>query len=634
MRLLVLDFETKDPYIGYGMGSGWVYAINAPTTNEFRVLGAAMMMVEDGVEGDKFYCAKYKTILEHVRACDAILCHNAAYDLGCLMSLGINPKLMSFDIIDTEVMSRLHNSTLHSHALDALAKKYLKYGKKNSALVEYAWESQLYSNAMLRKLYTGKVYVNKQPQSEDAWLDLERAYWNKLQEKELDSKLSADILKWCKSNMDIIQDSNFDVMAEYAIGDITPTYGLYKYFLAQGADMELVKKYSNTTKICCEYRKRGVKIDLDRAQQVHDELQPIIAEKFSTVYAIAGEQWNINSPKEMGKVFDRLKIKYPLSDKGNPSITSPWMSSQTHPVCAAIVEARQVLKMDRDFIVSVLETNKMFSPNDYAYGRAFPELNLLRARTGRFSCSNPNIQQIPSRSVYGAMCRSIFCADEGENWYSLDYSNQEGRLQVHYACIIEAEGAELLKLEFIEDPDLDLHQRVADLEGISRSEAKAVNLGISYGMGPDRLAKQLKISKEQARYLRERYNTSAPYLKQLNDRCKNTLETRGYVKTLGGRRLHIDPPTFIDGEKKTYEYKGLNKLIQGSAADQTIEAMIKCYEEGLPVLFVVHDQICMSGTLEQATRVKEIMETCVKLVIPVVVDYNKHEAKNWAEAGH
>lgn len=636
MRLLVIDFETKDPYIGYGMGSGWVYAVNAPTTNEFKVLGAAMMLVVDGVPGEASYCSNYSTILETVSTCDAILCHNASYDLGCLIVLGVDPKVTRFDIIDTEVMSRLHDSSLKSHSLDVLAKKYLKYGKKNDELVDYAWGSQLYSNAMLRSLYTRKAYMNKQPQSSDDWLDLERAYWIKVEAKGRTNKRDKDILKWCKSNMDILQDSNFDLISSYALGDLKSTYGLFNYFMANGGELELIKKYSNITKITCSYRKKGVKIDVARAQQVHDELQPIIVEKFKAVFDIADEEFNINSTKDMGRVFDKLNIRYPLSDKGNPSITSPWMKTQAHPICKAITEARQVFKIDRDFIKSTLSMQKMFSTLDDAAGRVYPELNLLRARTGRFSCTSPNIQQIPAKKagVYGPMCRSIFSAEPGQGWYSLDYHNQEGRLQVHYAFKVKAEGGDLFRLEFIADPNLDLHQMVADLAGISRDEAKAINLGLSYGMGIGKLARQLGISKEQAICLREKYNTLVPYLKQLNDRCKSTLGTRGYVTTIGGRRSHIDPPTFKNGEKKTYEYRALNKLIQGSAADQMIEAMIQCYEEDLPVLFPVHDQLCVSGTLEQALRVKEIMENCIKLVIPVVVDYNKHVATNWAAAGH
>jgi DNA polymerase I-like protein with 3'-5' exonuclease and polymerase domains len=108
---------------------------------------------------------------------------------------------------------------------------------------------------------------------------------------------------------------------------------------------------------------------------------------------------------------------------------------------------------------------------------------------------------------------------------------------------------------------------------------------------------------------------------------------KGYIKTLGGRHSHVDPPVYDGGKKRTFEYKALNKLIQGSAADQTIECMIKAYEAGLPVLFPVHDEICMSCTEEEALKMKKIMESAVDLTIPVVVSMGKGGA-SWTEGDH
>lgn len=607
MKLLTIDFETHDPYIERGVGAGWVYGIKVPGS-DFEVLGAAVRTHD----GEIYYETDMDKVKELVDSHDCLIMHNAQYDLGCLHFIGAN--VTDKPVFDTEVMSRLFNSSLLSHSLDTVAKKYLGWGKKDTALTDAVWRHNLYP-WLKRELKAaekeGPGYVRTRPPE-------------------------AKLVKFAKANMKAVQEVDLEAMAEYACGDIDPTYRLYKYFEKHELNMEIARKYSMLAHICIEYRMRGVRIDLNRAREVHNQLIPIIAQKIQGVYDIAGEEFNINSPKDMPRIFDKLKIRYPRNPaNGNPSITTPWMEQQTHDICKAIVEARKAMKIDRDFIQKIIEMQEFTCPDANGHGRVYPELNLLRARTGRFSCTNPNVQQIPSRDpVYGPMCRSIFVPEEGESWYSLDFSNQEGRLQVHYAYKIGAEGAASLAYEFNQDPNLDMHQMVANMVGISRREAKAVNLGLSYGMGIAKLAKSLNVSEAQARVIKDNYNALAPFLDQLNKKSQAAMKKKGYVRTLGGRHSHVDPPIYDKGEKRTFEYKALNKLIQGSAADQTIECMIQAYEAKIPVLFPVHDQVCISGTLEQCLKMKEIMETAVKLDVPVVVDYNVNEAQSWEEAGH
>lgn len=601
MRILTIDAETQDKYIGLGLGSGWVYGLNVPDS-DFKVLGFAMRTHEGEISYETDMYKVAKVVEEH----DCLIMHNASYDLGCLSVAGVCTD--QHTILDTEIMSRLHNSSLISHSLDNLTKRYLK--------TVYKLDSVLIAAVVDHNLYQGRL---KNPKDKD-------------------------LLKYSKSNMGQIQEVAFDAMREYAIGDIEGTYLLYKYFLDNMVDLELSIKYSDLAKVCNGYRSRGVRIDLDKANEVHNQLIPIIAKKFTAVYDIAGEEFNINSSKDMPRVFDKLGIDYPKSPKtGNASITTPWMERQDHPICTAIVEARKVLKIDRDFIQKIIGMQEYTGYRTGQYGRVYPELHLLRARTGRFSCSCPNVQQIPARDKdLSDLCRSIFVPEEGQRWFSLDYSNQEGRLQVHYAALIGAEGADQLVDEYNQDPELDMHKRVASMVfgdtddeaemKIRRTRAKGINLGISYGMGLASLARQLDVSIEQAKYLRTQYNTLAPFLEQLNNRCKSMMSIRGYIKTLGGRHSHIDPPTFEDGEKKTYEYKALNKLIQGSAADQTIDCMLWAYRENLPVLFPVHDSLEMSGTVEHAERLKYIMENATKLLIPVVASGNMKGGNTWAEA--
>lgn len=607
-KILTIDFETSDPYIGRKLGSGWTYGINVKGS-DFEVLGAAVRTHT----GEVYYETCHETIRRIVSDHDTLIMHNAQYDLGCLYYLGMQCR--NYTIYDTEVMSRLHNSSLMSHSLDNVAKKYLGIGKTEKALTNCAWDNNLYpwlkreEKEKIKAEKNGEVYERVRPD---------------------ESKL----VKFCKTNMKLIQETDLAAMAEYACGDAEPTYKLYQYFL-QHLDAELCEKYSNLAHVCCAYRLNGVRVDLTRAREVRSELIPIIAAKYREVYRIAGEEFNINSIKDMPRVFDKLGIEYPINKKtGNPSITTPWMENHSHEMCQAVVAARKAVKIDRDFVQKIIDMQEFTCPTavpNGSFGRVYPELHLLRARTGRFSCTNPNIQQIPSRDkVYGPLCRSMFVPEEGETWYSLDFSNQEGRLQVHYAYLLGCEGADLLKLEFERDPSLDMHGKVAEMAGITRSEAKTINLGLSYGMGIKKLANSLDISEEMASLLKEKYNNLSPFLDQLSKKCMISMKSKRYIKTLGGRNSHMDPPTKIDGRLRTFEYKALNKLIQGSAADQTIEAMIWAYKENIPVLFPVHDELCISGNKKQAERLKYIMENAILLTVPSLTEIG--EGSDWSKA--
>jgi DNA polymerase-1 len=219
------------------------------------------------------------------------------------------------------------------------------------------------------------------------------------------------------------------------------------------------------------------------------------------------------------------------------------------------------------------------------------------------------------------MCRSFFVPEEGETWYSLDYSNQEGRLQVHYAVLLDCKGADLVQKEFLRDPNFDLHQWVADLCGIARFDGKTINLGISYGMALNSLGQSLSVSRAEAKRLKGLYNKQMPYLSDLATKCEGIMKDKGRIKTLGGRLLRRE-----DG----FEYKTLNKLIQGSASDQTVEAMIQAYKRGIPVLFPVHDELNLSTSNPQdAYDLQALMTIAYELVIPTVVSIGSGE--NWGE---
>tara|TARA_R110000868_G_scaffold386153_1_gene654351 strand:- start:42 stop:680 length:639 start_codon:yes stop_codon:yes gene_type:complete len=200
--------------------------------------------------------------------------------------------------------------------------------------------------------------------------------------------------------------------------------------------------------------------------------------------------------------------------------------------------------------------------------------------------------------------------------------------------------------------DVDLHQMVADFAGITRKEAKTVNLGIMYGMGVAKLANQLAVTKEDAKELLQTHHTKAPFVKGLAEIASLQAQNHGVIRTLLGRkcRFHLwEPKTFEYNKPKTLEdakkeygmnirraftYKALNKLIQGSAADQTKKAMADCYKEGLVPMLTVHDELCFSvENQEQASRITEIMETGLDHILKVPSKVDEELGDNWGEVG-
>jgi DNA polymerase I-like protein with 3'-5' exonuclease and polymerase domains len=272
--------------------------------------------------------------------------------------------------------------------------------------------------------------------------------------------------------------------------------------------------------------------------------------------------------------------------------------------------------------------------------------------SGRLSYSNPNLQQIPARNKeMGDKIRSLFLPEEGRQWGSFDYSQQEPRLVAHYAASVNEKftGAD----EFIEayqNESADFHQIVADMAGISRTHAKTINLGLFYGMGKAKLARELGINKDAAEILLQTYNNRVPFVKKLATEVSNSASKYGFIRTIMGRKCRFDmwePATFgmnkaMDYEaakahygnnvRRAFTYKALNRLIQGSAADQTKQAMIECYKAGFKPLLQIHDELCFSINEEKDINdVKQIMEGAIEhLKVPSKVDIAL--GRSWGEA--
>jgi DNA polymerase I-like protein with 3'-5' exonuclease and polymerase domains len=312
-----------------------------------------------------------------------------------------------------------------------------------------------------------------------------------------------------------------------------------------------------------------------------------------------------------------------------------------------IAKAREINKAHTTFIDTILK----FTHN----GRIHADINPIRSDqggtvTGRFSYANPNLQQIPARNKeLGPMIRSLFLPEVGHKWGCFDYSQQEPRLVVHYAATTEPicfdESVTKIVEEF-KNNSVDFHKTVADMAGISRDQAKTINLGLFYGMGKAKLQAELGLNtKEEAEVLFNQYHNNVPFVKELMNKTSQFAQTSGSIGTLLGRRCRFnkwEPATFgmhtamsFEEAERTYgrgrirramTYKALNKLIQGSAADMTKKAMLDLYKEGIIPHIQIHDELDISVKDDNhAKKIVEIMEGAVTLAIPNKVDYESGE---------
>jgi len=240
------------------------------------------------------------------------------------------------------------------------------------------------------------------------------------------------------------------------------------------------------------------------------------------------------------------------------------------------------------------------------------------------SMSNPNLQQIPARNPrFAKAIRGLFLPEEGEKWASLDYSQQEPRILVHYASLIGKRGltgASLFVKAYRANPKTDFHQMVADIAKIPRKQAKVMNLALMYGMGQTRLAESLDVTVEEAKGLIHQYHQQVPFVKELMDSVQRHVGGpmgSGFVRSLK-EQATIE---YGNNIKRAYTYKSLNRLIQASAADQVKKAMCEIYQTGKVPLIQIHDELAFSvKDLEEAQALQEIMETCVKLQVPSPTD--------------
>ena len=396
---------------------------------------------------------------------------------------------------------------------------------------------------------------------------------------------------------------------------------------------------------------KGVRFDRDKCEKTIEDLVRRERALVAQIKSLSGIGVDIWAAASVAKAFDKLGIRYPRSASGVPSFTKSYLEECPHDIGKLIIEARETNKTHSTFLQPYLD----FSAKT---GRIHPHINQLRSDdggtvSGRLSMANPNLQQVPARhETIGPLVRSLFLPEEGELWASNDFSSQEPRLLVHYASLLDLPGSELMVDAYRNNPDTDFHQMVADMAGIKRKAAKTIGLGLMYGMGVAKLSTQLDLTHEEAKELIDTFHKKVPFLKGTVNAVMRRIDAPaagGAIRTLLGRKCRFplwEPMQYGVNKALPYEqaaaeygprikragtYKGLNRLIQGSAADQTKRAMIALHEAGENLLLQVHDELVISvKDRAQAERAAEIMANCVAMEIPSRVDVEV--GPSWGEA--
>ena len=550
---------------------------------------------------------------------------NLYYDIGWLAQEGIKTKGKLYDIIIAE---KLLDDTKFKYDLDSIAAQYCGEGKISETL--YKWCAQAYG---------GKPDQNQRANIYRAPVSLVGPYAT------ADAHLPYLILKeqWKKLKED----------------------GLLEVF-----DIE-----SRLTPLLVEMRLRGVRISEAQAHFAKQQLQEEIDDLQNQLNELAGFKVNVNSAAHLERLFKKAGVDIIYTAKGNPSFQKEWLEREPHPAAHMVRSIRTYTKTISTFIQGAIL-------DKHVNGKIFGLFNQMQAKTGRFSSSSPNLQNIPKRNKkIKKILRSIFIPEEYKDWIDYDYSSIEFRIFAHFAHLYLND--ETIWTAYQKDPNTDFHQVVADMVGgnLPRVAYKTLSFTSMYGGGKKALTKQMMLnfdSKTQEELIRDKFNANVlsnpaeqlailignlyhdkfPIVKDMIDYVTNLADTRGEVRTVLGRRITFNVYEPIRGRgiplpyraavraygtgniRRANTYKGLNYINQGSAADVMKKAMVLAYESGLlnedrlgPFHLTVHDSVSISAHQDQKVdllELKEILENAVELTVPLLVD-TQHSSESWGE---
>lgn len=548
---------------------------------------------------------------------------NLIYDVGTLAAAGIDIK---GELVDVQFAEALLDES-ETVNLDDLGHRYLGLGKESNLLYDWCARS-----------YGGKA---NDSQRANIWRSPPRLVGPYA---ESDATLPARILP--------LQ---------------------YERLLSENL-VDLFRMECALIRLLVQMRFAGVTVDIAKAEQIRERLIIGAEAERQKLHRFAGMQVDINSSQSIARAFDKFGYPYNRTEptknypQGQPSFTQDFLDGCKNPLATSINVIRKLEKLRGTFIESyILESN--------INGKIFCQFHPLRGdasgtRSGRFSSSDPNLQNIPVRdSEWGPLLRSLFIPDPGhKQWRKYDYSQIEYRMLIHFAV---GKGADEARHHFNEKPDTDYHDWALDLIAphakwdISTKElrkhwrrpTKNINFGIIFGKGEGSLAEDLGVGQKEAKDILLAYHNGVPFAKPTMDFYMEQVQRHGYIQTLLGRRSRFvlwesaarrkkgvksPPPVPYNVAirlwptiKRAYGYRGLNRVLQGSAADMLKAAMFICMRDGIfdrigvPRL-TVHDELDFSdpgGLDKDFDDMKHVMENAIKLSIPVRADYDA--GANW-----
>ena len=513
------------------------------------------------------------------------------------------------------------------------------------------------------------------------------------QEDILDRLGVKDIKKWLK-------ELPPSAVAAYAEGDVELTLDVLDQQLAEIQKQDLSEVWQLECDILpylMEMRYAGVRVDPEKAKNVYETLKKEHDVLLNELKDIAGLGRHMDPDKreDLEALCKRIGVepRYTAPSErhpdGQPSFTAPWLKTQTHPAFQKITACRQIEKMYRDFVEGVILGESIGTANNKRIHSQFHQLKRSTGtdaldeeeqgtRSGRFSSTNPNLQQIPKRDKrFGPLIRGMFLPDEGGEWFSGDYNSQEFRWLIQYAGssaemgALEPDAAKAalaMVEEYRRKPETDYHQKVADMTALARAIAKQMNLSLVYGAGQRKVAvnagwitvdefhdMEFKLPDKVKQFFTD-YHAGVPFVSALLKLTDKWAQRRGWVKTFFGRKRHFDlwiPKTQRNRDSDwsmqplplavaEHEWPGiplvradtrkaLNSIIQGSAADQGKIALRTLGRAGLIPQIMVHDEF--NRTVyepSQAQTIHHAMVNAIELLIPVLVDCKA--GVNWADA--
>lgn len=651
-RIISVDLETRDPRIithgpGWCRDDGHVAGIGIGDENcaYYFPIGH-----ERGQNMDKDVVVNWvREVLSNPRQPKVMF--NKIYDLGWLKWLGIE---VQGDIEDPSLMVPILDENRRRYNLDSVAKDYLGHQKDETLLTDAC-----------------KAF---------GFANIKGSIWR------LPSQY----------------------VGPYGEQDVRLNVALYdhlKPILEQENLMQIYILERDLGPMLLDMRAQGCPVDMEKGQKLADTMLVQETEARKALKGMAGGDVDIWSNVELAKAYDKMDKGYiilpptqNMLDKGqtvgNPSFAAPWLMEQakTDDFAKALLTARRKNRARSTYTDGIIQEHSH-------KGRIHCQFNQLKSDeygtvTGRFSASTPNLQQIPIRDPeIGSLIRSLFIAEDGCRWLKADYAQQEPRLTVHYAFTNKCVGADETVAKYLDDPHLSFHLMVAnelwpeefpnlDPESFEYKykykQAKDTNLAGSYGQGVASLAKKLGMSLEECKSFKQRYFKMMPFLKELNQMCKDVASDRGFVTTILKRKCRFpdwqpkdfdiarvlspqrdrvlmgamtdeyikklrsgaEPMVTWDGKVKkkiqwgttrAWVYRALNKKIQGSAADMLKKAMLDCYDAGYLPSLTIHDELDFPNITEDSeiVEIKEIMESSVKLAVPLVCDMEI--GTNWGD---